>query len=366
MRRIKQITSQLLSRLIAVNSLVVFMVILVAGISVKDYACYLVNYENVSGPDLVETLNAFLIKVSILAFLVAGLFHYFSVKRIVKPIKTMSMAAKEIKEGKIPPEIKIQTSGELGELGKNFNAMADTLSSIQLRREEMLKDIAHELRTPLTNINGYLEALHGGIINGNRELFGSLLEESRRITRIVELLTELNSWGKEIYFLEKPFDYTSIDEILNESITAFQLKLNEQFEKVNIRIEAAFIIGHKDGLKQVFSNLIQNIIDYDLGKKLSISGFSDAGQYRITFTHTGLFIDFAKKELIFERFYRLEESRSTKAEGAGLGLAIARSIIEAHKGEIGLSTDGNNHIFWINIPTPNNSYVSSLSKGEKQ
>ncbi|WP_249745485.1 sensor histidine kinase [Mesobacillus boroniphilus] len=350
MRRIKSMADLLLSKLVAINSIVILLVIMLAGISVKDYACFLVNNEQVTGTQLVETLNSFLIKVSVIAFIMAGLLHYFSVKRIVNPVKSMAVAANQIKEGKIPSKIDITASGELGELVTNFNAMTETLSVVQTRREEMLRDIAHELRTPLTNINGYLEALHNGVLTGERELFGSLLEESNRITRIVDLIAEIDTWNKEVYFLEKQFEVTDIKQVMAESLAAFQLKLSNKFETFSQHIEYATIFGHADGLKQVMSNLLQNIIEYDTGGDLSITAQPDGKVYKITFSHKGKYIDPEMKELIFERFYRLEESRSTKADGAGLGLAIAKSIIDAHQGEIGVDTDGHNHSFWVTIP----------------
>lgn len=355
MRRIKGLANLLLSKLVAVNSVVILLVIMVAGISVKDYACFLVNREQVTGEQLVDTLNSFLIKVSIIAFITAGLVHYFSVRRIVKPVKSMAAAANQIKEGKIPSQIDSPATGELGELVTNFNAMTETLSVIQTRREEMLRDIAHELRTPLTNINGYLEALHNGVLTGDPDLFGSLLEESRRITRIVDLIGELDAWNKEVYFLEKQFEEVDIKEVMSESVSAFQLKLNSKFDTFLQEIKSGLVFGHKDGLKQVTSNLLQNIIDYDIGRHLSIEANKSEEMVKITFSHKGNYIDPEKKELIFERFYRLEKSRSTKADGAGLGLAIAKSIVEAHRGEIGLDTDGHHHSFWITIPAYHSS-----------
>lgn len=350
MRRIKTIANLFLSKLIAVNSLVILLVIMLAGISVKDYACFLVNQQQITGVQLVETLNSFLVKVSIIAFVAAGIVHYFSVKRIVTPVKTIAAAAHQIKEGKIPMQIKTPASGDLGELVANFNSMSESLSSIQARREEMLRDIAHELRTPLTNINGYLEALHTGVLAGDRELFGSLLEESQRITRIVDLITELDAWNKEVYFLEKQFEEVDAADVIMSVLAAFQLKLTDCFKSLDQNIQPGIVYGHKDGLKQVISNLLQNIIDYNIGKHLTIEAKIDRGLYIISFSHQGYDIDPAKKDLLFERFYRLEESRSTKANGAGLGLAIARSIIEAHRGEIGLDTNGIDHTFWIEIP----------------
>ncbi|HEY4552617.1 MAG TPA: HAMP domain-containing sensor histidine kinase [Bacillaceae bacterium] len=338
-----------MSKLVALNSLVILLVILLAGLSVKDYACFLVNSEEVQGQALVDTLNGFLWKASIVAFVIAGLFHYFTVKNIIGPIKHLSRAANEIKEGKTPSSFRVSASGELQELVDNFNAMSETLHTVQDQRESMLRDIAHELRTPLTNINGYLEALQYGVIKGDSELFGSLLEESRRITRIVELISEMNAWNNGV-FLEKPFEKVEMKRALTESLTAFHLKLQEQFANVDVSLEEAYLLGNQDGLMQVFANILQNILDYNTGETLRIRGMKQSSSYIISFTHFGQFIDPDKRELIFERFYRGEASRSTKSSGAGLGLAISKSIIQAHKGDVGLDTDGNNHTFWISLP----------------
>ncbi|SEM54405.1 two-component system, OmpR family, sensor histidine kinase BaeS [Mesobacillus persicus] len=342
--------SNLLSRLVALNSIVILFVILLAGLSVKDYACYLVNSEQVVGQELVATLNGFLWKVGIFAFVIAGLFHYFTVKKIIGPINHLSRAAKEMKEGKSPAIVKITSSGEMKELIENFNSMSETLISVQEQREKMLRDIAHELRTPLTNINGYLEALQNNVVEGDPELFGSLLEESRRITRIVELITELNFWNHGNYFLEKEFVSVEMKPLLTETLTTFQLKLAEKFVDIDIDINQAVIVGNPDGLKQVVTNLLQNILNYNIGSRLQVHGAMEGNQYKIRFSHEGQRIDPDKKEKIFERFYRIEESRSTKADGAGLGLAIAKSIITAHHGKIALETNGTNHAFSIELP----------------
>jgi two-component system, OmpR family, sensor histidine kinase BaeS len=339
-----------LSKLVFLNSLVILLVILLAGLSLKNYACYLVNSEKIIGQDLVNSLNGFLWKVSAIVFLIVGLFHYLSAKKIVGPINHLSEATRAIMDGKPPSKVETKTTGELEELIRNFNAMSETLYSIQEQREEMLRDIAHELRTPLTNINGYLEALQNEVIEGNPELFGSLLEESRRITRIVELITELHSWTNGNYFLDKQFDKIPIEKVLLEALTTFHLKLEASFPNISIQIEQESLLGNKDGLMQVFTNILQNILDYNTGSTLTIRGHRENEFYIVSFTHIGQFIDPEKKELIFERFYRVEESRSTKSDGAGLGLAIAKSIINAHNGRTGVHTDGTHHTFWVEIP----------------
>ncbi|MDQ0273943.1 ATP-binding protein [Cytobacillus purgationiresistens] len=340
----------LLSKLVALNSIVILFVIILAGISVKDYACFLVNSEQVIGKELVDTLNSFLWKIGILSFLLVGVFHYITVKKIIAPIKELTEAAKEIKAGHLPKKVNVQTTGEINELINNFNAMTEKLKYVQERRDDMLRDIAHELRTPLTNINGYLEALQNKVITGTPELFGSLLEESRRITRVVELITELNSWHPDYLFLEKEFKPLKVNIILEDSIKSFQLKLNKEFNNINIKIDESSIMGNQDGIKQIFNNILQNIVAYNIGDELSINAKLFKEDYIITFSHLGEEIFEQQKDLIFERFYRIEESRSTKTDGAGLGLSIAKGIVDSHGGDIGVNTDGNNHTFWIKFP----------------
>lgn len=352
---LNKLKSNLLTRLVALNSLVVLLVILLAGLTLKDYTCYVVNTENVTGTALVDTLNWFLLKVSILAFLIAGIFHYITVKKIIGPLRELSTAANKIQQGKTPEKVNVSASGELRELVDNFNSMSESLRISGEKRDEMMKDIAHELRTPLTNINGYLEALKNEVIDGDPSLFGSLHEESSRITRIVELITELDNWNIENYFHKKNFKCLSIKNILHESVTFFRLKLEDRFANLTIELEDSMVSGNEDGLKQVFTNILQNILDYNTGDSLSITSLKGRNQeVIITFTHKGMYIDPLKKDLIFERFYRVEESRTTKSDGAGLGLAIAQRIIAAHKGNIGIDTEGTLHSFWIKIPNKQN------------
>lgn len=287
----------------------------IAGYTLKSYACTLVNDQNITGTDLVESLTIFLIIVSMLSFLIAGLFHFFAVKKLLKPIKAISEAAKATADGKMAQPVIIEHPLELEDLMRNYNKMTQALSSAQLHREQMLEDIAHELRTPLTNINGYLEALQGEIIKGTPEIYGSLLEESRRLTRVVELITELNTWDKNIYFLEKPFVRVRIDEILQETFSSFQLKIKDQFKQINFVKEEAILFGHKDGLKQVISNIIQNIIDYNSGDELIVKGIREKGYYHIHFSHTGQFIDLDKKNFFLNVFIVLKNPAVKKLMG---------------------------------------------------
>ncbi|MDR4938097.1 HAMP domain-containing sensor histidine kinase [Rossellomorea marisflavi] len=345
---------RILSKFMALNSAVLLLVIFLAGFSVKEYACYVVNAKNITGSELRDTLNDFVLIISCIVFLASIFFHYLSAKRILVPIRALSSASEAIKEGRTPDVIPDTDSGELKELIRHFNAMAETIRNTEEQRDKMMRDIAHELRTPLTNLNGYLEAMENGVITGNSELFGSLLEESKRMTRIVELITELNAWNTRHSFLDAPFRNLDVSEVLQDTINTYKLRMDAAFKRVEINLTPLKVQGDRDGLTQVFTNILQNVIDYNVGKDLHIQSRKAGTMNTLVFTHTGQHIPTHKQEMIFERFHRLEESRSTRSDGAGLGLTISRSIITAHGGTIAVETDGHRHQFIINLPNSSN------------
>ncbi len=325
------------------------LVILVAGLSLIQYACYAVNSRDITGQALVTTLNKSLLVIGLSTFGLGTLLHYLSVRRMTEPIRRLSAAASAFKEGHPLPELPLPEGRDVRILTENFIAMARSITEAQTTRDDLLRDVAHEMRTPLTNINGYLEALEQGVIKGDTVLFTSLLEESRRITRIVELLTELDRWtdGNMPLHLD---DVISIDQLVKDTIQSYRRPLDHSFDKVEFSFENSYVRGDADGLRQVIVNLLQNMLAYDTGRILRIQGTTGTVYYRLTFEHTGQWIDPSNKERIFERFYRSDASRSIRTEGAGLGLAITRSIVEAHGGRIGIETSGTDHLFFIDLP----------------
>ena len=307
------------------------------------------NTQNVSGHELSKILDGFLINVAILSFLTVGFIHYFFIIKLFHPLKKLTQASQNINRGVIPPVLSISRNDEIGKLTKSFNSMLHTLSSIQFKQETMLRDLAHELRTPLTNLNGYLEGLTTGLIKGERLIYQSLLDESNRITRLVEQITTFNAWQEDKGFLTAPFEVLSTKKMIDDSLQAFELKLKATL-KMNVSIEDVSVSGHEDGLKQVFYNILQNVVDYDVGGWLIIDGKVDQNYYNLRFKHEGQQIPKDKANEIFERFYRIDSSRRLNTEGGGLGLAIAREIIESHEGTIELVTDEYIHIFCVKLP----------------
>lgn len=193
----------LTSKLIIVNGLVIGVVIWLVGISVKDFACLVVAQNDLVGEgssvSFNETMNAYLWKAITMATLLAAIIHYIFIRNVISPLKQLTKSTQRLMEGQYPDFVPPVSDDEIGRLTRNFNELAKTLQQNEKKRKRLLSNLSHELRTPLSNLNGYLEALSCGVLEGKRELFQSLLEESQYLTRMVEQMHELTIWeGKKI------------------------------------------------------------------------------------------------------------------------------------------------------------------------
>lgn len=337
-----------------INSLVIGIVIWLAGVSVKEYACLLVEQSPVFDQQKSENFNRFmhsyLMDASLLAVSIAAVFHYFVVRQMLKPLQQLAAASRQLAKGDFPGPVTVKSHDEIGQLTRDFNQMMAKLKQVDETRNKLLRDISHELRTPLTNINGYLEALSSGVINGDQALYQSLHEEASRLTRLVDQLHELNVWHSQDT-LAKRVTPGAIDSVVAQSVQSFHLELKNKGITCDISLQKRTLRFDPDGLKQVMHNLLQNAISYDVGGWIKVKGEVDESCYRVTVTNRGKPIPPEVTEDIFERFMRLDASRSRDTGGAGLGLAIVKEIVKRHEGEAGLETDEDDiHSFWFSLP----------------
>jgi two-component system, OmpR family, sensor histidine kinase BaeS len=337
-----------------INVAVIGIAVWLAGVTVKDFACLLfANSPSVSPEEstyFTQMMQSFLIKASLLAVVIAGIFHFYFVGRLLLPLKKLGRAARQMAQGEMPEPLAFRAHDEIEQLTADFNHLSLKLKQVEELRNKMLSDIAHELRTPLTNINGYLEALSMGVIKGNAELYQSLHEESIRITRLVEQLHELNVWQGKKISNENKLNVLSIDKLIESVIEHFSLEFKNRGISIDFIIEPAQVVGDEDGLKQVLYNLLTNVLQYDQGGWTEIKGEKNGSDYEVTVKNVGQPIPEEKKSLIFERFYRLDSSRSRDTGGSGLGLSLVKEIIQQQGGKTGLRSEGNEHSFWFTVP----------------
>jgi len=213
---------------------------------------------------------------------------------------------------------------------------------LEIARREYVANVSHELRTPLTTIRSYVETLMEGAV-AERELAGDFLavisSEAQRMTRLVKdllLLSKLDyqqtEWNKTQFSLER---------VIEDSVKKLEIPIKQKGHTVIIRKTSPLPLfdGDKDRIEQVILNIIGNAIKYtsDEGKIEIIAGYSD-GMVSIEVNDNGIGIPENEIPRIFERFYRVDKSRARELGGTGLGLSIAKQIIEAHNGEIKISS----------------------------
>ncbi|MDN4523336.1 sensor histidine kinase [Fictibacillus fluitans] len=332
------------------NIWLIALVVLFTAVPLKHYACTLVNDQNLAGQKLSSELGKYVVFVGFLLFLSAVLINYYFVNKWIKPLVQLSKSAHLIKQGEFPVELATRGADEIGQLTISFNQMVEVLKESKQRRNKMLRDFSHEIRTPLTNLNGYMEGLSAGVISGEPAVYHSLLEESKRMIRLVEQLTDLNDWEETKGMKEKAFKKGDIHEEIREAIQLFRWKFNQKGITVTTDLEESSVYFHQDGIKQILSNLFDNAYFYNLERWIHINGYQTNHFYRVEVSNEGERISPEDQVHLFERFYRPDPSRTKRTGGAGLGLSIVSEIVELHNGKIGLQTDGNIHTFWFEIP----------------
>ncbi|HAF47770.1 MAG TPA: hypothetical protein DCL08_00840 [Anaerolineaceae bacterium] len=310
------------------------------------------NFEGL----LIERVN----RATLLAALVSGgiaiLLALILATLILKPVRDLTQAAKEMSAGDLSQRVDIQGKGEMTALGQTFNKMAQSLQEAEVRRRAMTADIAHELRNPLAIQRAHLEALQDGVYPLNSENLEPIAEQNQQLTRLVEDLRTLALADAGSLALNK----RKIDliEVCRDTVKRFEpqtMGKNIALD-TDCQLERLWVEADKERLQQILDNLMQNAIRYT----------PEAGWIRLTLTNkggVGVFkvynngpqLSGEALSRLFERFYRAEKARDRASGGTGLGLAIARQLAEAHGG----SLDGSNHpeggvVFTLTLPLISN------------
>jgi len=257
-------------------------------------------------------------------------------RRMVKPIRAMAEATHDIASGKYATRISFSSTDELGQLASDFNAMAQTLEKHEKERRQWVADISHELRTPVAVLQGEIEAILDGIHNSTPETIRSLHAETLRLKRLVEDLYQLSL--SDLGALTYRKDNLDLLEVLRDSIESYRAEFSRKgiTIKENIPRETKVVVfADRERLNQLFVNLLENALRYtDARGRLEIGAQIGSDFITLEFQDSKPGVSGQDMERLFERFYRVERSRSRESGGAGLGLTISKKIVDAHDGII--------------------------------
>jgi two-component system sensor histidine kinase BaeS len=286
-----------------------------------------------------DAVRAALAAALVIALLAAIVIAVALSSRIAGPISRLAAATRRIAAGSYAERVSL-ADGEVGELAASFNAMAGSLEETERRRLELVGDVAHELRTPLATLDGYLEGLQDGVIEPDAETWALLRRETGRLSRLVADLSEL--WRAEARQLPLVVERIDASEVASDVVVQYV----PQAEGRAIRIAADLPPGlavraDRVRLAQIISNYLSNALRYSPdGGSIWVTGRTTRDEVLIAVRDTGPGLTPEQRAQIFERFYRVDPSRSRAVGGAGIGLAIVRALAGAMGGRVWAESDG--------------------------
>lgn len=307
-----------------------------------------------------ETLMAFVYLLSGIAIFSVTFFALQ--ERSMRYISRISSAIQNISEGDLNTTIEVRGDDEFTAMAVNLNKMVGDIRNLmdkereaERTKNELITNVAHDLRTPLTSIIGYLELLSGKVeipAEMQKKYIDIAYAKSKRLEKLIEDLfgfTKMN-YGKVAMHVSKVDIVKLLSQLLEEFYPSFKDK-NLSYE-LQSNVPGKVITADGNLLARLFDNLINNAIKYGAdGKRVLVQIHAEEEVVTVSVTNYGYVIPADELPLLFNKFYRVEQSRSTNTGGTGLGLAIAKNIVDMHGGTIQVTSDLNGTVFTVRLRT---------------
>ncbi|MFB5660338.1 ATP-binding protein [Alteribacillus sp. HJP-4] len=288
------------------------------------------------------------------AFLLALGFTFIISRNLTNPIKAMEKAARQMSKGDLDISVPPSNKDELGSLSKSMNDLAGELKRYRNSRREFFSNVSHELRTPLAYVQGYSDALIKELYETEEEknqYIRVIQEEAQRMNRLIHDVFELSRMEEERFPLH--LELVHCGDIARAAAEKIQVEADKNNLLVTVQIEdhIPFIVADGVRIAQIYSNLLQNAVRYTEEGFIHIKVHANNGYVQTTISDTGPGIPEEELPNVFERFYRVEKSRTRKLGGTGLGLAIVNQLVHLQFGTIHVeSSTGKGTVFTIQFP----------------
>ena len=281
-------------------------------------------------------------------------------RRALRSVRDLTSAARRMGAGDLTQRVDAGGRDEIGELSRTFNGMADALERAERQRRHLVADVAHELRTPLSNVQGYVEALRDGVLEPDAQTLATIHQQVLYLSELVEDLRLLADTEAGDFILHR--ERGSLADALRECIEGVRARAEAKGVALASRLPASapHVSFDRTRLAQVVGNLLDNAIRHTPpGGRVAATLEFGADFATVSIRDTGEGIPEEQLPFVFDRFYRVDPSRSRITGGAGLGLTIARQLVEAHGGAIRAESEpGRGTTFTFDLP------MSPLPEGE--
>jgi signal transduction histidine kinase len=278
----------------------------------------------------------FLLAGAIAAFIALFLARILA-RGMTQPLRDMAQAARQMSKGDYRASVAVRSRDEVGQLAGAFNRMAGEMESLERLRRDLVANVSHELKTPISALRAHLENLLDGIEDPNPALIGVMLQQSERLSRLVDQLLDLSRLEAGDVPLEiEPVPLAPlVERVIREVEVARPDRTRTLAVHNEVPSDLPPVQADRERIHQVLFNLLENAVRLTPpGGEVTVRALPENGACTISVEDTGPGIPKEHIPLVFERFYRVDPSRSRDDGGTGLGLAIARSVVEAHGGRI--------------------------------
>ena len=313
---------------------------------------YASTYYMENDVEFFNAINRIIIIIGVISISSIIIISIIISRSIAKPISKVSKMTKYIGEGNYKNKLNYRSNiMEIDDLINSINKLSNELNDQENLRKQLTGDIAHELRTPLTSIKGHLDAIIVGIWEPTNERLNSINEEVKRITNLVDELRKLAKFDSGKDNLNK--EIVNLKNYIKSIAYNYEGKALEKNIVIKYQLENIEALIDKEKFAQVIINILSNAIKYNNGNNsIYIKVFKKNNSINISIKDSGIGIPKSEYKNIFERFYRLDKSRGANEKGVGVGLTIAKSIVNAHGGEIEVYSEINKGSeFIISLPS---------------
>ncbi len=293
----------------------------------------------------------FLMAGAIAAVIALGLARWFA-RGMTQPLRDMAEAARRMETGDYSTRVHTNSRDEVGRLAAAFNRMSAELELLETSRRDLVANVSHELKTPITAIRAHLENLLDGVEEPNHEVLQVMLAQSERLGRLVEQLLDLSKLESG----EVPLRREEVVLAPLVSLVMSEIEVASADRDVDVRCDVPDdlppIEADPERVHQVIFNLVDNAVRFTPeGGEVRIEAHRHDGSVEVSVADTGMGIPPEALPRLFERFYRVDPARAREGGGTGIGLAIARSVVEAHGGTIRAeSQPGHGSTFTFDLP----------------
>ncbi len=302
--------------------------------------------------DLWDRLLWVAILSAIFTIFVALLLGFLLARTLTRPVAALTAATRAMAAGDLHQVVDVHSRDEIGELAQSFNHMSADLAKASTLRKQMTADLAHDLRTPLTILSGYAEGLKEGLLNGTPTIYTIMHDEVKHLQRMVDDLRTLSlADAGELSLNRRLVDPAALVE---RAALAHFMPAQEQGVSIVMDTDPDLpnVLVDTDRIAQVFNNLVANALNHTTAGEIRLSAHLQGSVVALSVKDSGAGIAADDLPYVFDRLYRGDRARQRSTEGSsGLGLAIAKAIVEAHDGAITVtSTLGKGSTFTVTLP----------------